>query len=210
MFGIDNYGVFILSAVLLNITPGTDTMYIMSRSISQGKKAGIYSALGISLGSVVHTLLAAFGLSIILTQSLLLFTLVKIMGAAYLVYLGIKMLMAKRSNQNTIISEQTATFNKIFIQGLLTNITNPKVALFFLAFIPQFIDGSQSGPIPFLLLGLTFCCTGGFWNILVAVFSSTVTKKLRNNSSIEFLLNKAMGFVFIAISVELLRAKVSE
>ncbi|MFJ7728589.1 LysE family translocator [Neobacillus sp. NPDC097160] len=208
MFGITNYGVFLLSALLLNLTPGTDTMYILGRSISQGRKAGIYSAMGITLGGLVHTLLAAFGLSIILTKSVLLFMIIKILGAVYLVYLGINMLLAKKApEKDGLNNQQNIPLKKIFFQGLLTNITNPKVALFFLAFIPQFIDANHSSPLPFLLLGLTFCCTGGLWSLVVANFSSIFTKRLRNNTNIEFILNKAMGFIFIAMSIALLKTK---
>jgi threonine/homoserine/homoserine lactone efflux protein len=106
MFGITNYGVFLLSALLLNLTPGTDTMYILGRSISQGRKAGIYSAMGITLGGFVHTLLAAFGLSIILTKSVLLFMIIKILGAVYLVYLGINMLLAKKAPEKDGLNNQ--------------------------------------------------------------------------------------------------------
>lgn len=95
MFGISNFEVFLATAILLNLTPGTDTMYIVSRSISQGRTAGIFSAFGISTGIVVHTLLAAFGLSVILTQSAFLFQTIKIAGAIYLAYLGIQMLISK-------------------------------------------------------------------------------------------------------------------
>jgi threonine/homoserine/homoserine lactone efflux protein len=105
MFGIINFEVFLIKAILLNLTPGTDTMYIVSRSISQGRTAGIYSALGISAGVVVHTLLAAFGLSVILMQSAFLFNFIKIVGAIYLAYLGIRMLIVK----NTVKEQQSLT-----------------------------------------------------------------------------------------------------
>jgi len=208
MFGIINFEVFLVTAILLNLTPGTDTMYIVSRSISQGRTAGIYSALGISAGIIVHTLLAAFGLSVILMQSAFLFHLIKIVGAIYLAYLGIKMLMAK----NTITQDTTLTIQsnkRVFLQGLITNVTNPKVALFFLAFLPQFIhtNAGVSSPLPFIILGLTFTLTGGIWCLITAYFSSMATNKLRNNSKASLVLNRLTGIVFIAMGIKLLNTK---
>lgn len=208
MFGIINFEIFLVTAILLNLTPGTDTMYIVSRSISQGRTAGIYSALGISAGVVVHTILAAFGLSVILMQSAFLFNLIKIIGAIYLAYLGIRMLIAK----NTVKEQQSLTKQsnkKIFLQGLVTNVTNPKVALFFLAFLPQFIhtNAGVSSPIPFIILGLTFTLTGGIWCLITAYFSSVATNKLRGNSKVSTVLNRLTGIVFIAMGIKLLKTK---
>lgn len=210
MYGIINFEVFLVTAILLNLTPGTDTMYIISRSISQGRSAGIYSALGISAGVVVHTLLAAFGLSVILMQSALLFNLIKIIGAIYLAYLGFKMLMTKKTiNEHKDLPKQSN--KKIFLQGMLTNVTNPKVALFFIAFLPQFIHTSPgaSSPIPFILLGLTFTLTGGTWSLITAFFSSMATNKLRSNAKVGNVLNRLTGIVFIAMGIKLLNTKAS-
>jgi len=208
MYGIINFEVFLVTVILLNLTPGTDTMYIVSRSISQGRTAGIYSAFGISAGIVVHTLLAAFGLSIILMQSPLLFNLIKIIGAIYLAYLGIKMLMAKKTG-TTQKSLPKQNNKKIFLQGMITNITNPKVALFFLAFLPQFIqtNGDVASPIPFILLGLTFTLTGSIWCLVTAYVSSMATSKLKANSKVETALNRLTGIVFIAMGIKLLNTK---
>ncbi|MGM0883446.1 MAG: LysE family translocator [Bacillota bacterium] len=211
MYGIMNFEVFLVAAILLNLTPGTDTMYIVSRSISQGRTAGIYSALGISAGVVVHTLLAAFGLSVILVQSAFLFNVIKIIGAIYLAYLGIKMLLAKKTvKERKPLPKQDN--KKIFVQGMITNVTNPKVALFFLAFLPQFIhtDGSVTSPIAFIILGLTFTLTGGAWCLITAYFSSMATNKLRGNSKFETVLNKLTGFIFIAMGIKLLNTKATE
>ncbi|MGM0876546.1 MAG: LysE family translocator [Bacillota bacterium] len=211
MYGIINFEVFLITAILLNLTPGTDTMYIVSRSISQGKIAGIYSALGISAGVVVHTLLAAFGLSVILMQSAFLFNVIKIIGAIYLAYLGIKMLMAKKTakEQKSLPKQDN---KKIFLQGMITNVTNPKVALFFLAFLPQFIhtDAGVSSPISFIILGLTFTLTGGIWCLITAYFSSMATNKLRGNSKVETVLNKLTGIVFITMGIKLLNTKAGQ
>jgi RhtB (resistance to homoserine/threonine) family protein len=208
MYGIINYEVFLIAAIMLNVTPGTDTMYIVSRSISQGRSAGMYSALGICAGVIVHTLLAAFGLSVILMQSAFLFNLIKIGGAIYLAYLGFKMILAKGTETEAKALPKQKN-KKIFLQGMLTNVTNPKVALFFLAFLPQFIhtDAGVTSPIPFIILGLTFTFTGGIWCLFTAYFSSMATSKLRGNSKVTTVLNRLSGIVFIGMGIKLLNTK---
>ncbi|MBG9831987.1 MULTISPECIES: LysE family translocator [Bacillus] len=206
MYGIINYEVFLLTGILLNLIPGADTMYIVGRSISQGRKAGVYSVFGIITASLVHTLFVAFGLSIILTKSVVLFNIIKIIGVIYLVYLGIKMVLDK-TNVDFQASSNKLNIRKIYIQGLLTSLTNPKVSLFFIAFLPQFIDTKASGPIPFIILGLTFTATGLLWCLFVAYFSSYVTKKLRGNQKVGMILNKVTGMIFIGMGLKLLQTK---
>ncbi|CAM4125944.1 MULTISPECIES: LysE family translocator [Bacillus] len=206
MYGIINYEVFLLTGILLNLIPGADTMYIVGRSISQGRKAGVYSVFGIITGSLVHTLLVAFGLSIILTKSILLFNTIKVIGVIYLVYLGIKMILDK-TNVAFQASSNKLNIRKIYVQGLLTSLTNPKVSLFFIAFLPQFIDTKASGPMPFIILGLTFTVTGLLWCLFVAYFSSYVTKKLRGNQKVGMILNKITGLIFIGMGLKLLQTK---
>ncbi|PGS38043.1 homoserine lactone transporter [Bacillus cereus] len=206
MYGIINYEVFLLTGILLNLIPGADTMYIVGRSISQGRKAGVYSVFGIITGSLVHTLLVAFGLSIILTKSIVLFNTIKVIGVIYLVYLGIKMILDK-TNIAFQASSNKLNIRKIYVQGLLTSLTNPKVSLFFIAFLPQFIDTKASGPMPFIILGLTFTVTGLLWCLFVAYFSSYVTKKLRGNQKVGMILNKITGLIFIGMGLKLLQTK---
>lgn len=206
MYGIINYEVFLLTGLLLNLIPGADTMYIVGRSISQGKKAGVYSVFGIITGSLVHTLLVAFGLSIILTKSVVLFNTIKVIGVIYLVYLGIKMILDK-TNVAFQASSNKLNIRKIYLQGLLTSLTNPKVSLFFIAFLPQFINTKASGPMPFIILGLTFTVTGLLWCLFIAYFSSYVTKKLRVNQKIGMILNKITGLIFIGMGIKLLQTK---
>ncbi|MCP1162332.1 MULTISPECIES: LysE family translocator [Bacillus] len=206
MYGIINYEVFLLTGILLNLIPGADTMYIVGRSISQGRKAGVYSVFGIITGSLVHTLLVAFGLSIILTKSIVLFNIIKVIGVIYLVYLGIKMILDK-TNVDFQASSNKLNIRKIYIQGLLTSLTNPKVSLFFIAFLPQFIDTKASGPMPFIILGLTFTVTGLLWCLFVAYFSSYGTKKLRGNQKVGMILNKITGLIFIGMGLKLLQTK---
>ncbi|MBH0163970.1 LysE family translocator [Fictibacillus sp. 7GRE50] len=206
MYGVINYEAFLLTGILLNLIPGTDTMYIIGRSMSQGRKAGVYSVLGIITGSLVHTLFVAFGLSLILVKSVFLFNTIKIIGVIYLVYLGIRMILDK-SNLSFQAATDSLNIRKIYIQGMLTSLTNPKVSMFFIAFLPQFIDTKAVGPIPFLILGLTFTATGLLWCLFVAYFSSYVTKKLRGNQKIGTVLNKLTGLIFIGMGIKLLQTK---
>ena len=216
MFGIENYLGFILAAILLNLTPGTDSMYIITRSISQGQTAGFYSVLGITSGILVHTLLAVQGLSVLLANSPTAFMLVKYIGASYLCYLGFKMLTSKNSNSiaNSLSKDQDVTSQKavnnwqIYKQGVLTNVFNPKVALFFLAFFPQFIDTSYAyGMLSFLMLGLTFATTGFIWCLCLALLAARFSTRLRENPSIETTLNRISGVVFIGLGIKLLTEK---
>lgn len=216
MFGIENYLGFILAAILLNLTPGTDSVYIITRSISQGQKAGLYSVLGITSGSLIHTLLASLGLSVLLASSPMAFMIVKYIGAAYLCYLGLKMLLSQPSNamahnlsKDKVTSKQHKVDNwQIYKQGVLTNLFNPKVALFFIAFFPQFIDANYAyGMVSFLILGLTFASTGLIWCSCLALLAARFSKKLRENSSVETILNKISGMVFIGLGIKLLSEK---
>ncbi|MFW0782024.1 LysE family translocator [Rossellomorea marisflavi] len=207
MFGVIHFEIFLLTGILLNLIPGADTMYIVGRSISQGRTAGIYSVLGIISGSLVHTLFVAFGLSLILVKSVLLFNVIKVIGVVYLVYLGIRMILDKSNLAFQQATGTTMNKRKIYIQGLLTSLTNPKVSLFFIAFMPQFIDPNVTSPVPFLILGLTFTITGLLWCLFVAYFSSYVTKTLRGNQKVGQVLNKVTGVIFIGMGIKLLQTK---
>lgn len=206
MIGIVHYEVFLVAAIILNITPGSDTIYVLSRSISQGRMTGIYSVLGTSAGCVIHTVLAALGLSVILSQSTLAFMMIKIAGAVYLGYLGVTMILTK----NNVVASQTQELmskTDTFWQGLITDVLNPKVALFFLSFLPQFIDPqNQYGIIPFLILGITFVVTGAMWLLFLVYFSSKITEFLRKKSSVNKLMNKVCGGIFLFLGMKLLAA----
>ncbi|MFB9326128.1 LysE family translocator [Paenibacillus aurantiacus] len=207
MFGILNYEVFLVSCILLNLIPGADTMYVLGRSVSQGRKAGVYSVFGIISGSVIHTLLVACGLSVILMKSLLVFNVIKIAGVVYLVYLGIRMLLDRTKPASIEEGGQHGNIRGVFVQGILTSLMNPKVSLFFLAFLPQFIAPGASGPIPFLLLGLTFCTTGLLWCLFVAYCSSYMSGWLKGSPRAVALMNKVTGVMFIGLGLNLLRTK---
>lgn len=205
MENITNYYGFILSVILLSITPGADTVFILTKSIAGGYKQGLASVAGIVCGLFVHTSLAAFGLSVILMTSALLFNIVKIAGAAYLIYLGIMALKSK-SKINFENKGEIVPFFTTFRQGFFTNILNPKVALFFLALLPQFVKSNAESAVPFLILGLTFIFIGSLWSLFLVWASARMFQALRQ-SKFSFYLNKAAGIIFIALGLNILRLR---
>ncbi len=208
MFGIHDFALFITAGILLNLTPGPDTVYILGRSIAQGREAGIASALGISVGSIFHTCAAALGLSAILATSAMAFSVIKLMGGAYLIFLGIKMILDRRKQLSLPSSFRRRTTIAAFRQGILTNILNPKVALFFLAFLPQFIDPTSNAKVvAFLLLGFTFVTTGTIWCLVLAWFASVFGERLRSNETMSQWLNRSAGALFIFLGVRVATAK---
>jgi len=208
MWGIFNYKLFILTGILLNMTPGADTFYILGKGMSKGKKSAVISAFGITVGCLIHTILAAFGLSTILAKSITAFNIIKWAGAMYLIYLGIKSFKSSAIDVDSSENQKELSNKKIFLEGILTNILNPKVALFFISFLPQFIEADNTyGAIPFLILGITFLLTGCVWYQILALFSSTLTEKIRNNKNISKMIGKITGIAFVALGITLLQAK---
>jgi threonine/homoserine/homoserine lactone efflux protein len=204
MFEIHDFWIFLASGIVLNLTPGQDTFYILGRSISQGRQAGIASVLGICSGGLVHTVAAAVGLSALLAASASAFFTIKIVGAIYLIYLGAKMLFAKAASVDRQIALKSESFLTIYRQGLFTNVLNPKVALFFLAFMPQFIDAdSPNKPLAFLALGLCFMTTGTIWCFCLAWFAASIGERLNRNSNFERALNRAAGALFVVLGIRL-------
>jgi len=208
MFGIHDFGLFLAAALLLNFTPGPDTLYILGRSVAQGREAGLASAFGISLGSIFHTLAAALGLSAILAASAQAFAAIRLLGGAYLVFLGLKMILDRRRELALPSNFRRRTMLAAFRQGVLTNVLNPKVALFSLAFLPKFIDPASHMKIAaFITLGLTFVTTGTIWCLVLAWFASSFSERLRNNETIAQWLNRTTGALFVFLGVRLATAK---
>ena len=206
MSGVHDLGLFVVAGGLLNLTPGVDFLYVLGRSTTRGFIAGVWAALGIGTGCFVHIAAAALGLSAILASSATAFTVVKWIGAAYLIYVGIGM-MAKRGAAvpaPVVDSRAPSDGARIFWQGFATNVLNPKVALFFLAFVPQFIDiHSPSKVQAFLLLGTIFNTTGTLWNLFVAWSSASLARRLDVASRVGRWLNRTLGAMFIALGVKL-------
>lgn len=202
MFGIENYWGFVVAAILLNITPGADTIYILTRSIAEGKKSGIMSVLGILSGIFVHILAVSLGLAQIIAHSPALFETIKYAGAVYLIYLGIRSWQTRFEIKNEKCS--SLPLKKIYLQGVITNLLNPKVVLFFLALLPQFVSvNTENTFLPFLLLGLTFLTTNSIWCTLLILGSVPFGNLLRRNIYFGQIMNKICGTVFIGLGVKL-------
>ena len=200
---IHDYWLFVATGILLNLTPGQDSMFIIGRSLSGGQRAGIAAALGIAVGSLCHTLAAAIGLSALLIAAPMAFTAVKLAGAAYLIYLGVRLLIAKASPlpQTDTTSAKTSS---AFAQGVLTNILNPKVALFFLALLPQFITPAGAGkPLPFLMLGATFITTGTLWCLVLAVAAARLRAFFLRRPGVRTWLDRVTGALFLGLGLRL-------
>ena len=169
MLGTTDLALFVVAGLLLNITPGPDTLYVVGRTVAQGWRTGAVAALGIAAGLLVHTFAAAIGLSALLAASATAYTIVKWVGAAYLVYVGASLLFARPAIQQRTPALRSAGLRTVFLQGFLTNVLNPKVALFFLAFLPQFVDpAAPSKALALLFLGFVFIFNGTLWNLFVA------------------------------------------
>jgi threonine/homoserine/homoserine lactone efflux protein len=206
MFGIHGYWLFLVTGVLLNLTPGQDTMFIIGRSLTGGLRSGVAAAFGITVGSVFHTLAAALGLSAVLATSPLAFTIVKLAGAAYLIYLGAKLLLAKTTDEKAASSTgaMSAGPRSAFMQGILTNVLNPKVALFFLALLPQFIEvTSSSKTLAFLALGGTFIATGLMWCLVLATAAARLQDFFLRNPDMRTLIDRVVGGLFLALGARL-------
>ncbi len=207
---VDSYLLFVLASVLLCIAPGPDMIFLLSRTLAQGRKAGIMAAIGINAGAYVHLLAAILGISAVLAASAWAFTLVKWAGAAYLIYMGIQILRSKQG-QLTIDGSQVKqeNYRRIFWQGFWSDVLNPKVALFFLAFLPQFVAPEANQPVlQILLLGLTLNVVAICINITLVYLAHALTAKLRANQRINQWLNKAMGAVFILLGLNLAAKKI--
>jgi threonine/homoserine/homoserine lactone efflux protein len=205
MLGITDLWLFVIAGLLLNITPGPDMAYIMGRSAQLGARAGAVAALGITAGCSVHVAAAALGLSAILMTSAQAFLLLKLVGAVYLIWVGISLLRHAGANAGTVESGKSAvSLRGIFLQGFLTNALNPKVALFFLTFLPQFISAeAPSKPLAFLLLGLVFCTTGTIVCLVIAWLTARTAMTLGTRSVVRKWIERALGGLFVVLGVRL-------
>ena|SRR5947209_2789717 len=172
---------FISVTLLLVFMPGPNTLYIIARSIQQGRRAGIVSSLGVQVGSLVHIAAAALGLSALLLSSALAFNVVKYAGAAYLIYLGVKTLLTKEKLEPTQ-AVRKATLGRVFFQGVVVNLLNPKTSLFFFAFLPQFIEPARGRvAVQIIFLGSVLILLGALSDCVYALAAGSVGKWLRGN-----------------------------
>jgi threonine/homoserine/homoserine lactone efflux protein len=199
----ENLYLFFVASLLLNLTPGNDMIFVASRSVSQGSTAGYFSALGIFAGCFVHILAAVFGLSVVIAKSATLFEVIKYAGAGYLIYLGIKMMVTKpaRFNENNFLSLR---YGKLFQQGVVTNALNPKVAIFFLSFLPQFVNPSSPDlKLHLFTLGAWFAVQGTLVLFMVAFLVGRTTNFLKQNPGAWLWQERITGTMLVALGVKL-------
>jgi threonine/homoserine/homoserine lactone efflux protein len=206
MFGIHEVWLFIISGLLLNVTPGPDTAYIVGRSIQFGWRGGVVAVLGIEAGCILHVFAAAIGLSALLAASSAAFALVKWAGAAYLCFMGMKMLLARAPTPVAAAANGTGAISlrQVFLQGAL----NPKVALFFLAFLPQFVAAdSPHKAAAFTLLGLIFIFNGTLWCLGVAVFTASAAGRIQKSGRAFAWINRGLGGLFVYLGIRIATAQ---
>jgi len=214
MLGIHDLWLFIVSGLVLNITPGPDTAYIVGRSAQLGWRGGAVAAIGISSGCLVHVFACAAGLSALLAASATAFFVVKWAGAAYLCFIGIGMLLSRKTaharRDEVAIDDGAISLRRVFWQGALTNVLNPKVALFFLAFLPQFVAANSAHKgLAFLVLGAIFIFNGTLWCLGVAAFAARTANRIRKSSTAMAWINRALGgmFVYLGARIAVLHAR---
>ncbi|HKU90183.1 MAG TPA: LysE family translocator [Steroidobacteraceae bacterium] len=205
MLGIHHYWLFIATAIVLILAPGQDTFFILGRSIASGRPAGIAAALGVSAGTIVHTCAAALGLSALLATSPYAFMAVKLAGAAYLLYIGGRALLSRSNGLPGADAGGEADGRwPAFRQGIVTNLLNPKVALFFLALMPQFISAGSTHKVgAFLALGFSFVALGLVWCTILAVGASYLRRAFLRRPSLASWMNRVAGTMFIALGLRL-------
>jgi threonine/homoserine/homoserine lactone efflux protein len=211
MLGIHDLWLFVLSGLLLNVTPGPDTAYIIGRSIQLGWRGGAAAVIGICCGCLFHVFGAAIGLSALLMASSAAFAAVKWAGAAYLLFTGIQMLRLRAAPIADVTHPGDAVpLRRVFWQGVLTNALNPKVALFFLAFLPQFVAAdSPHKTLAFLLLGGIFIFSGTLWCLEIAAFAARAAGRIRRSQGALAWINRTLGglFIYLGFRVAMLEAR---
>lgn len=212
--GIDHLALFVVAGIVLNLTPGPDVLFIVTNALRSGARAGIVAALGVTAGCFVHILAAAIGVSALMAASGAAFTLLKWAGAAYLVFVGLRMLLVRASAPGKSVAmnsvaggadgKSAKALKCVFFQGFWTNALNPKVALFFLAFVPQFIaPGAEHKALAFLLLGLLFNVNALWVNIGWAGAAAWMAGRMTSVQRAMHWLERAAGLMFIGFGLKL-------
>ena len=218
MLSIENYAGFVAAAAALCLTPGIDTVYILTRTIAGGRAEGLASALGINTGLVVHTVLVAVGLSLVLAASPVAFGAIKVAGAAYLVVMGVRSMLSGSTSFSAAAGEKSAPggartsagspaapgapapLARTYAQGVLTNVLNPKIILFFLALLPQFIAvPNEHGPLPFLALGLTYTALSTLWTVVIVAIAAPFSRLLARSERAGRVTAVVSGVVYVAL-----------
>lgn len=195
--------VFVIASLVLIATPGQDMILVMSRSVAQGIAAGVVTAAGVSVGLVGHTVLATLGLGAILRTSEWLFIALKLIGAAYLIYLGIGLLRTRQSGL-PIGAQSARSLGRLFVDGAVSNLSNPKIAIFYFAFLPQFVSPSAQYPtLTVLVLGLAFAGLTFLVKAPVGVFAGRLSSWLRSRPDVLTWVFRSSGAVLVALGARL-------
>ncbi|AMA74117.1 MULTISPECIES: LysE family translocator [Aneurinibacillus] len=200
-----NFYLFVITSILLIILPGPDTGLATQNTIAYGKKGGIKTVLGISTGLIIHTLAAVFGLSAIIVKSALLFSIFKYVGAIYLIYLGITSLWSLKKKREVSSNDdiQAKYQNKSpFRQGFLTNLLNPKIAIFFLTFLPQFLTSGSNPFLQFLIMGITYTVLTIIWFLLYVNLIDSISVWMKKTST-QRVIQGISGLVLVAFGIKL-------
>jgi threonine/homoserine/homoserine lactone efflux protein len=208
MIDSNKLGLFLTAAVLLAIAPGPGMVYVLARSLAGGRREGVLSSLGTFVGGMVHVMAAAAGVSVILARSAVAFATVKYAGAAYLCFLGIRMIFEARRDTGSLPADALAPVRNPFWQGIATEVLNPKTALFFLSFIPQFVD-RQSGHVfaQFLMLGTISVSLNTSADLLVTMFAGPLGNKIRSSARFRRTQRTATGAIMIGLGTYLAASK---
>lgn len=204
-FGIHHLMLFISSAIIFILTPGIDTVFVLNRTLKNGRMAGILSAIGVATGVLVHTLFATLGFASILAKSATAFMVIKYLGAVYLIYLGVMAIKNALNAKNYQINAEAnpKPAKNAYLMGLLTNVLNPKVALFFLAFFPQFIQAEQlASATPYLFLGGLYSLFSAIWLVLLAVIGAMFIGYLQSVKARRSM-DSVSGVAFIGLGLKL-------
>jgi len=206
MFGTHDLWLFIISGLLLNITPGPDTALVVTRSTQMGLRGGIAASFGITGGIMVHIAAAAIGLSALIAASATAFSVIKYVGAAYLVYIGLRLILSRpaATTDEAAPARLALPLRSVFWQGFFSNALNPKVAIFFLAFLPQFVaNDAPSKALAFLFLGAIFSIGGTVWSLIVAAVTAHAASRLKATRRFQRVIDGAIGAMFVALGVKL-------
>ena len=216
LFDAATFGTYLGAAAALVAAPGPGQALVMARTLQGGARAGLLTSVGLNLGTVVHTVAAALGLSALLLASATAFTAVKLVGAVYLVVLGARMISGTLGPRRVATPDRPApepprvASSRLLAHGVLTGVLNPKVALFFLAFLPQFVDSASAHKaLAFLLLGAVFIFNGTLWCLGIAAFAAKAATRIRQSEGAIAWLNRVLGglFVYLGIRVAMLEAR---
>jgi threonine/homoserine/homoserine lactone efflux protein len=200
----DSLALYVVASLALILTPGQDMMYVMSRALAQGRLAGLYSAIGVIIGILVHTVLAALGVGAILAASEGLFLALKLAGAAYLVYLGVKLLLTREGAVLAAGGARRFSAASLVWQGVLSNVSNPKIVVFFFAFLPQFVDPKSANPTADLIfLGVLYAAMGLVVKAGVGLAAGSLSERMLKKPHVMVWINRASGAVLVGLGLRL-------